>query len=310
VPICEADPWRLQYFEDVPCPLRVRIPTEDADAWQWFPQHRWIYDKLAIAQSQGLPAAPHGVMPPSFPVFSKPLVNLRGMGVDSRIIQSPEDYRAHMTAGHFWMELLSGEHVSTDVAVQDGRAMWWRHATGVPGPGGTFDRWVVHAEARPELEGACGIWITRHLAGYTGMLNLETIGSRIIEAHLRFADQWPDLYGPGWVAAAVGLYADRRWQFADDARCTGYSVVLFAPPGRRYQHPPRSMLAQLRARAGICSIQITFHEDRAPEEHAMPPGGFRVAIVNCLDLQAGCDAREILHTAIVHRDFPADASAA
>jgi hypothetical protein len=70
------------------------------------------------------------------------------------------------------------------------------------------------------------------------------------------------------------------------------------------------MLAQLRARAGICSIQITFHEDRAPEEHAMPPGGFRVAIVNCLDLQAGCDAREILHTAIVHRDFPADASAA
>src|SRR5580698_2799778 len=175
MPICEADPWRLQYFEDIPCPFNVRIPTEDADAWQWFPQHRWIYDKLAIAQSQGLPAAPHGVMPPSFPVFSKPLVNLRGMGVDSRIIQSAEDYRAHLTAGHFWMELLSGEHVSTDVAVQDGRAMWWRHATGVPGPGGTFDRWVVHAEARPELEGACGIWITRHLAGYTGMLNLETI---------------------------------------------------------------------------------------------------------------------------------------
>ena len=42
----------------------------------------------------------------------------------------------------------------------------------------------------------------KHLAGYTGMLNLETIGGTIIEAHLRFADQWPDLYGPGWVDAA------------------------------------------------------------------------------------------------------------
>ena len=61
---------------------------------------------------------------------------------------------------------------------------------------------------------------------------------------------------------------------------------------------------------GICSIQITFHEDRTPEEHAMPPGGFRVAIVNCLDLRAGRDAREVLRTAIVHRDFPADVSAA
>ena len=27
------------------------------------------------------------------------------------------------------------------------------------------------------------------------MINLETIGGRIIEVHLRFADQWPDLYG-------------------------------------------------------------------------------------------------------------------
>jgi hypothetical protein len=30
------------------------------------------------------------------------------------------------------------------------------------------------------------------------MVNLETIGGRIIEVHLRFADQWPDLYGARW----------------------------------------------------------------------------------------------------------------
>jgi hypothetical protein len=39
--------------------------------------------------------------------------------------------------------------------------------------------------------------------GYTGILNTETIGGRMIEVHLRMSDQWPDLYGAGWVDALV-----------------------------------------------------------------------------------------------------------
>jgi hypothetical protein len=300
VPICEADPWRLQYFEAVACPPEVRVPTEDADAWEWYPAFRWVYDKLAVATSQGLRAAPHGVIPPAFPVFSKPLMNLRGMGVGSRVIGSRAAYERSLTAGHFWTELLRGEHLSSDVAVESGRAVWWRHTSGVPGPEGTFDRWIVEVDPRPALEAACGAWIATHLPGYTGMLNLETIGGRIIEAHLRFADQWPDLYGgAGWVEALVGLYATGRWHYAEPARRTGHSVVLFAPAGRRYRHPPRELVEALLRRPGISSIQITFHEDRAPEHHAMPPGGFRVAIVNCFDLAAGRAARAALKEAIV-----------
>ena len=39
---------------------------------------------------KGCDAAPHGVMPPSFPVFSKPITNLRGMGTGSQVIDSAE----------------------------------------------------------------------------------------------------------------------------------------------------------------------------------------------------------------------------
>jgi hypothetical protein len=272
----------------------VDIPTEDADAWEWFPRYRWIYDKLAVAHSQGIKAAPHGVMPPAFPVFSKPIINLRGMGVGSSIIATAEEYRSVMTPGHFWMEYLQGEHVSTDVAVEHGRPAWWRHATGLPRQGGTFDRWVIAAEPRPQLEKSCGAWIVTHLPGYTGMLNLETIGGRIIEGHLRFADQWPDLYGEGWVQALVGLYAHGRWEFNEGPRRTGYSVVLFGPAGPHYRHPPESLVEALKNRPGISSIQITFHEDRDPRRHAMPPGGFRLAIINCFDLDAGRSIRRAL----------------
>jgi hypothetical protein len=82
-------------------------------------------------------------MPDRFPVFSKPIVNLRGMGVGSQRILTPAAYLRSLKPGHFWMELLTGVHVSSDFAVQDGRAMWSRHTTGIPAKRGTFDYWII-----------------------------------------------------------------------------------------------------------------------------------------------------------------------
>ena len=294
VPICEIDPWRTQYFERVPCPADVFIPTEDSDAWLWNPTHRWVYDKLAVALSQGLDAAPHGVAPQKYPVFSKPIYNMKGMGVGSRPLHTPEDYDGAYQPGHFWTTLLEGRHVSSDVALVDGVPHWWRHATGVASGAGTFDHWEVHTEPVPAVEEWCGKWCRDHLKGYTGLLNLETIGGRIIEVHLRFADQWPDLYGDGWVGSAVRLYAAKEWRFDDMRRRTGYSVVVFVPHGWLYHHPSPGLQRALLDMPGISSLQITFHENLPPGRHAMPPGGFRVAIVNCWDRAAGDAARNRL----------------
>jgi hypothetical protein len=291
MPFCEADPWRLQYFEGVACPQDVRIPTEDPDAYQWYPQHHWVYDKLRVAESQGIACGPHGVPPPAFPVFSKPIVNMRGMAVGARVLNDRTDYQRHLTSGHFWMTLLEGEHVSSDAAVLAGKVSWWRHCLGATGPDSTFEHWTIEAGARPPLEAYLGEWIGRHLAGYTGMLNLESIGGRIIDAHLRFADQWPDLNGRGWLDAVVGLYARGTWDFDDRDRRDGYSVVLFGPHGREYRHPAAELVGQVRAMPHVTSVQITFHADRPAASHAMPPGGFRLAIVNSTNLEAGRAAR-------------------
>ncbi len=301
MPICEADPWRQQYFERTVCPPGVNIPTEDSDAWLWFPDHRWVYDKIAVAQSQGLAAAPHGVPPPAYPVFSKPIINLKGMGIASRVLHSPAEHERSLTPGHMWMTLLHGRHVSSDVAVVDGEPCWWRHVTGEASGEGTFDTWTVQAARDPGIEDYCGAWIRKHLAGYTGIINAETIGGRMIEVHLRLSDQWPDLYGAGWVDALVRLYHERRWAFADADRRDGHSVVLFAPHGPRYRHPPGALIAQVRNMPGVSSVQITFHQDKEPDQHAMPPGGFRLAIVNAWDLQSGRAGRELLRTHFLAR---------
>ena len=150
---------------------------EDSDAWQWNPAHRWVYDKLAIALSQNLDAGPHGIEPPRFPVFSKPIVNLKGMGAGSRVLHSQADYDEHYAPGHFWMPLLDGRHLSTDIAVVDGEPRWWRHVTGEAAgggrawissftkraaPGATIDIPFAHKDALYVRSHYDGITITLH----------------------------------------------------------------------------------------------------------------------------------------------------
>lgn len=298
MPIYECDPWREQYFESVDCPPDVHIPTDDERAYEFNPRHRWIYDKLRVARSQGMECGPQELAPPRYPVFSKPIINLKGMGVGSCVLRNEHEYRKHCHPGDFWMPLLTGEHVSTDWAVVNGEPQWCRHTVAIPGVAGTFDYWIVHAHWRPRLDQYCKEWIRRYLCGYTGMVNIETMGGRIIEAHLRFADQWPDLYGPKWVDSVVRLYEDGVWRFTDSDRTAGYSVVLFGPHRTTYHYPSAAKLARYRAIFGVRSLQITFLADVPQSVLAMPPGGFRLAIINCVDNRVGFRLR-----AMLARDF-------
>ncbi|MBS0373898.1 MAG: hypothetical protein JSR73_04925 [Proteobacteria bacterium] len=291
MPIHERDPWREQYFEHVACPADVHVPTDDIDAFRWNPAHRWVYNKLLVAESQGLECGLHGLEPATFPVFAKPVYNLCGMAVDSCRIEDRAAFARTLRPGQMWMVLLEGEHVSTDAAVVDGRVRWIRHTAGRALHGGMFDYWTVESRRRAPLDAYCQAWIERHLAGYTGMVNLESIGGRIIECHLRFTDQWPDLYGPGWLDAVVRLYADRHWAYDDNRAVPGYSVVLFGPHGAAYRHPPPELLRAARDEPRLRSVQVTFDEGRAPETHTMPAGGFRLLILNTLELGAGLEWR-------------------
>jgi hypothetical protein len=106
------------------------------------------------------------------------------------------------------------------------------------------------------------------------------------------SEQWLDLNGAGWLAAVVGLYTSGVWRFREERR-RGWSVVLFGAHGRDWRIDRGAVRALLRE-PGISSIQITFDDDVAREAHAMPPGGFRLAIVNCWDLAAGKAVRRRL----------------
>lgn len=292
--------WQEQYFEDHEVPDDVVVSLDDSLSWVLYPHHRWVYNKMLICETQGLAHGPHGTIPDQYPVFSKPIYNMNGMGTGSRLVANEQDYLNGIEPGHFWMPLFKGRHVSTDVALEKGKPRWWQHATGVPREQGTFDYWTVHADADLPLQQYLSNWIGDHLKGYSGIINVETIGGRIIECHLRMTSQWPDLNGAGWLDVVANLYAKGVWSFDNVPKRDGFSVVLFVQKGKQWS-VDRKAVQRLLPANGVSSIQLTFDESIAPEGHHMPEGGFRLAIINCWDLEAGSRMRETLRAMFVPR---------
>lgn len=84
-------------------------------------------------------------------------------------------------------------------------------------------------------------------------------------------------------------------------------MPLFASHGASFRHPPPALQSEVRAMPGVSSLQITFHEAKDAGDHPMPPGGFRLAVINATDLAAAMKARRTLASAfpagaIMHQD--------
>mgnify|MGYP005839509467 CR=1 FL=1 len=295
MPILQPDEWRKPFFNKTYCSPDVIIPTKDYDAYSLNPDHRWAYNKLMIADKQNLLCGPHGLEPPSYPVFSKPTYNLKSMGASSGIIYDPKEYRRLYNPGHMWCEILEGEHISTDVAVKNGEIIWYAHTIGHTLEGGTFDYWEIIGTEKPSLETYLNKFVYENFQTYTGMMNFETIGNKIIEMHLRFADQWPDLYGEHFVANLVKLY-DKR--YADEVDFVplaqiGYSFIIFLPHAQ-YAKPHKNKFQHFIDGHSITSIQFPFDENVDFRVCSMPPGGFRVAIINGFDKGKCIQVRDAL----------------
>ena len=297
MPFLRVDPWREQYFKKYDCPDNVQIPTKDNDAFQFNPDYNWVYNKLMVSQKAGVKCAPHGVIPNiPYPVFGKPIYNLRSMGAGIEIYWNEKDYLEKMKPGYMWVEFLVGEHLSTDAAVINGKVIWQFHTKGYPLNEGAFDYWeFVQNDDHSFL---IKTFIENNLAGYSGMVNIETIGGKCIEMHLRFADQWTDLYGNWFVKSLIDLYTKKEFSIGTVSR-HGYSLALFCEPFN-YKKPDQNLIDNLlKEYTNISSIQLSFFEDRTTDYHSKPPGGQRVACINGYNLKECQKVREILHQLIL-----------
>ncbi|WP_022951987.1 hypothetical protein [Leucothrix mucor] len=204
------------------------VGVNDANVWRLNPAHRHVYNKLHVALSQGLIAAPSGVSPiamglePEHACFVKPITNLGGMSLNSfattaqaltdATINGTENTASNSAAGSFWCEFLSGTQTSTDVLVLNGEPQWYGHTKAAD----QRDKnrpiyWLIGADCQ-DSEAHIETFIRRELADYTGLCNVEMIGSHIIEVHLRGSNAFFDYYPDAFMQAWVNLVDHQTWQ--------------------------------------------------------------------------------------------------
>ncbi|PYF99477.1 hypothetical protein D893_02629 [Thioalkalivibrio sp. ALE21] len=205
MPFVGVLPERRHIFRPEP---RREVAVSDAAAWRLNPGHRHVYDKLRLALDAGLTAAPCGVAPTDLgldaadTVFVKPVINLAGMGLDARALPAGE---VPAEPGSFWCQRLEGAHTSTDCLVENGEVRWFAHTRGSDEKDAARPIYWEVGAAVPEVEPWIADWVRRSLAGYSGICNIELIGGRPIEAHLRGSNGFFDFYGPQFIPAWVAL---------------------------------------------------------------------------------------------------------
>ncbi len=183
------------YFKKLGCD--IEFPINDMEAWEKYPAHRWIYNRLELASYQGIKCKPMPIEPDEddYPVILKPMINLYGMGLNCKKINDCHDFDNNWYSNHFWMTCLEGEHLSWDLIILNESIEFFTCFIGYPVKSelGKFNYWEFVIDN--QLPDIVKLLVNEHFKDYTGCLNVETIGQMIIEAHLRMGDifLFPDM---------------------------------------------------------------------------------------------------------------------
>jgi hypothetical protein len=159
--------------------------VNDCDVWNQCPRDwLWIYDKLIVARKQDIMAAPAGIPVPRDGEYCvRPITNIRmmGRGAKKTFIHRGDDEA--VPDGFFWSEWLEGRHISVDYH-------WGQQHLAVEGFRNNpdrLDRFSRWSKVQDQL--SIPNWL-EGLGRQSAWINVEYIGDRAIEVHLRWNDDF------------------------------------------------------------------------------------------------------------------------
>jgi hypothetical protein len=201
----------------------TKVIVDDAQAWQTCPiEWLWIYDKVIVARQQSILAAPSGVPVPRDDWYIiRPITNCWMMARGARKIYLRPGDESLVPDGYFWSEILAGDHVSVDYHHgQQGLTVMGTRDD--PNRLDRFDSWHKMSGEFP---------LPRFLKGldsHAEWINVEYIGDRAIEVHLRYNDDFAnhdaDVIYPVWRDSSGSQPPGTEWYESPCADRLGFWV--------------------------------------------------------------------------------------
>lgn len=166
----------------------------DCEAWEAYPQHRWVFNKLELALRLGHSAGPGGTdIPVTDDYIIRPIYNLSGMGVGARKERLQIGDHTSVKPGEFWCEWFEGDNFSIDVE-WDGHKLVPVHAARGIRPSDDISRFDGWKRIDPKDPLLSLVHLPMWLYEFQDVpkLNIELVGSNIIEIHLRHGNDFPE----------------------------------------------------------------------------------------------------------------------
>lgn len=269
-------------------PKSLSIPFGDYDAYQYYINRRHLYNKLWVATSQNLLCGELTKAPHSFPIIVRPKVNLDGMGKDSKFIYNISEFKKLRSSHLCWVEKLKGNHYSVDIFLNAKGIQGIICFQGYPGSKFTFQYWEYLESYSLPLN--IQNWISMNLISYRGVFNLEIIGDKIIECHLRIGDLifFQDHH---LLQLVINCHLDKDIVFPKLPKI--FLIPIFVPKEKFFKLEQSDIWKAVRASNSYNSIRhfkIDF-----PSECSNPPGGNRICICSFNNLSKGQIFREKIY---------------
>lgn len=207
-------------------------------------------------------------IPNKYPVICKPRINLHGLGLD--VVFASFSEQIERIKGMIAQPIYSGTHLSTDYVLNGGAII--AHSTFI---GHTDEYREFYLWERTPFPAKINHIVQNLFRDYTGVVNIETINNKVIEAHIRPSLQFYDI--DGGLQQQLPKYV-LEGKFEPIRYSSGYSYVC------RTLHKGKLKVKKLPDKhKSIKSIQIAYDGTSLAE---CDPSAFRkrYAIINGTDL--------------------------
>lgn len=188
---------------------------EDWDAWQLYPQHRWIYNKLDLSLKLNYLCGPTPMpVPKSGEYCVRPIINLGGMSAFAVIQYLEKDKIHNLLPGHFWCERFLGDQYSVNFEWQEKQLVAVHTSVGKNSPDSLYrhEKWTKIPNRQFKLP----TWISD--LQDVEKINMEFIGDNIIEIHLRWGEEFPT----DSVEEIISVWDDTPLEFFAELETQGY----------------------------------------------------------------------------------------